>query len=120
MSNFCGFEVEECVCRDGCIFNNEVNNNAATRNAYYMDDGAQALLCIYPRKRSATVVPNYGTRNAGTDKENNFTTASSLDVCCASQGRLGLRLYRCPVNSMVPKCYEKCEAVGGTGCNCGC
>jgi hypothetical protein len=118
MSNFCGFEVEKCECRDGCVFNQDVNNDAAARRAYYMDDRAPALLCIYPRKRSSTVVPNFGTAPVGTDKVNNFTAASSQDLCC--KNRLGLRLYRCPTNGLVPECYKKCEDVGGKGCNCGC
>lgn len=119
-NTFCAVK---CQCAQGCAFD-VINANAALRKAYYMDEATPALLCIYPRKRSATTVPNFGTESAFSGVDNNFTTASSEDLCSKAngvgQGRLGIRLYREPTNDLTYRCKLKCLECRTTGNNCNC
>lgn len=126
----------DCCCGDGCKFDqlNKGNSQADNyrRALYYMDERNPDLLCIYPWRRATTVLRNdvsLPCRNCKTDPVafSNFLNGKECavrDLCSCSEcttnpntndpnlkaARMGIRLYRSPVNDLPCDCRRKCKA----------
>ena len=85
------------------------------------------LACIYPWKRSATVIPRRGNLNRLVPDDVNWP-GSSEDLCSKSMGGpglLGVRTYkagRLPdmANSLSNACTKACKECQDTGNDCDC
>lgn len=97
MSNYCQWD-SVCCCENEKRYDALRNGTQQQRTDFYMDWYHPDTTCIYPWKRSTTVIPK------------------DLDLCSMPNGKpdantkIGIRLYRAPTNDLPCACKEKCEA----------
>jgi len=109
MTNVYGWD-SVCCCEAELNYDELRNSTPAQRNAYYMDWYTQyqkPTTCIYPWRRSTTVIPQ------------DFDMCSSPNGIPNANTKIGIRLYRSPTNDLPLACRLKCADCRNNGRNCG-